>query len=198
MIKFLDTAGNFVLGQTIGALSEDSSQNAPLDGLTFVREFQNSMLGLGIRLLTGRARPIIPEFRWRGSWAAIHKYFEFFIEREFQGSRNSNIQAKEHESDKENFKGSLLSALAKSTSDKTEIRNHLIQLMMAAQETTSILVSNALFLLARNPPVWDRLRQEAASLETSGITFHTLWSNELLGQIIKEGNDPNSTLHFYG
>jgi len=48
--------------------------------------------------------------------------------------------------------------------NRIEIRNQIIQEMMAAQNTTAVLISNTFFLLSRSPAIWERLRDETASV----------------------------------
>ena len=84
---------------------------------------------------------------------------------------------------------SLLNDLIAQTDNKEEIRNHLIQAMMAAQDTVSILIANALSLLSRDPSMWARVRQEANGLQKSGMTFDALRSNRLLQNILNESKD---------
>ena len=44
--------------------------------------------------------------------------------------------------------------MAQKTEDKKELRNEILQALMAAQETTAALISNVFFLLSRNEFIW--------------------------------------------
>ena len=62
---------------------------------------------------------------------------------------------------------------------------------MAAQETTSVLISNVFFLLARHPNVWQRLRQEALSLGDDEIGVDTLQKLKYLRNVLNESESLN-------
>ena len=57
---------------------------------------------------------------------------------------------------------------------------------MAAQETTSNLLANTVFLLSRHPAYWQRIRQEAVEKGTSLLTYDALMSSTLLQNLLHE------------
>ena len=81
---------------------------------------------------------------------------------------------------------SLLDGLAEQTSDRIEIRNQIIQGMMAAQDTTVVLLSNTFFLLSRSPAIWERLRNETASVGSRPLTLEDTKNFRLLRNILYE------------
>lgn len=60
--------------------------------------------------------------------------------------------------------------------------------MMAAQDTISVLISNTLFLLSRHPAIYERLREEALSidLDVSLLLFDNLKEFKFLSNVSKE------------
>ena len=83
---------------------------------------------------------------------------------------------------------SLVKTLLNQTPDRIEVRNHIIQSLMALQNKTSILVSNTFFLLSRNPETWERLRNDLDKLNINTVTINELRGISLLQNIFKEGN----------
>ena len=168
----------------MGAMVGDPPLDTPVDSMTFLREFQNSLQGLDLRVISGSLRSIIPRASWDASCAVAHQYIEHFIDQAQSRHQSapdnaaSDIDSSHHQS--------LLDDLVNQTEKREKIRNHLIQGMMTAQDTSSILIANAIFLLSRSPIIWSRVRLEAKSLDTANITFDSLRSSKLLQNILHE------------
>ena len=58
--------------------------------------------------------------------------------------------------------------------------------MMASQETTSVLVSNTLFLLARHKSIWDQFQSEASLAGPEFLTYESLSASKLIHNILLE------------
>lgn len=83
----------------------------------------------------------------------------------------------------------MLSDLVEQTQDPVFLRALVSQSLLASNSTTSWLVSNAFFSLARQPDIWERLRQESLAQDprvlaspgsTSGLDLHrkVLWESK--------------------
>ncbi|KAK8072662.1 cytochrome P450 [Apiospora saccharicola] len=90
------------------------------------------------------------------------------------------------EGDGEPRSKSLIRALTLQTDDPEFVRSQVIQAMMAAQDTTSELLTNALFLLARHPKYWEQLRLEFVGKQESNVTVETLLGCKLIENILHE------------
>lgn len=76
--------------------------------------------------------------------------------------------------------------MAKQTRDHVDLRFQILNVFLPARDTTSILVGNALFHLARNPEIWTQLRAESLALRDRDLTFETLKSLQLFKHVINE------------
>ena len=54
----------------------------------------------------------------------------------------------------------LIDAIAESTLDPSELRDEVLNVLIAGRDTTGALLSNVFFMLARHPDVWDRVHAE--------------------------------------
>jgi cytochrome P450 len=54
----------------------------------------------------------------------------------------------------------FLEGLSQETDDKAQIRDEILSVLFAGRDSTGSLLSNAMFMLARKPEVWDQLREE--------------------------------------
>lgn len=66
------------------------------------------------------------------------------------------------------------------------IISHMIFLMMAAHDTTTITLSSVMYFLAKHPEWQDRLRHEAMSLGKETLAFDDLAQLTLADRVIKE------------
>lgn len=76
--------------------------------------------------------------------------------------------------------------MVEETGDRIFLRNQILQGLIASQDTTSSLLGNIFFLLARNPDVWQMLRTEVLSVGDT-LDYNTLMTMEYLQNILKEG-----------
>ncbi|KAM0808046.1 putative Cytochrome P450 [Seiridium cardinale] len=79
-----------------------------------------------------------------------------------------------------------LQALSAQTNDPEFIRNQVIQAMMAAQGTTSELLTNALFLLARHPKYWPQLRSEFVDRSEDDLSVESLRGSKSIENVLHE------------
>ena len=165
-----------MLGHPLGMLNSDVLAESPVDGKSFLRAWQLSLRACSIRTALGIFRFIISKHESVDQWQIVHQLIEFHIDRALQGEDRRA----------ENRHRSLLEHLIQQTNDKVEIRNQIIQGMMAAQDTTSILISNTIFLLSRDPTIWERLRAEVASISSDALIGENLRNFKLLHNVLYE------------
>lgn len=67
-----------------------------------------------------------------------------------------------------------------------DVINHMIFLMMAAHDTTTITLSSMIYFLARHPEWQDRLRDESLALGRPRLVHEDLGSRELADRVMKE------------
>ncbi|TGO11682.1 hypothetical protein BTUL_0104g00270 [Botrytis tulipae] len=151
----------------------------------FIKAFSTSMIGMGLSFLIGPFKFLIPKSLTTVAHKKVYDYIDVLVDKALEKTReepaykeNSNVPTQK----------SLLEGLAKQTDDRIEIRQNVIQRMMAAQGTTYVLISNTLFLLSRNPDLYERLRDEVRylDLEASFQLFDLLRDHVFLQNILRE------------
>jgi cytochrome P450 len=112
----------------------------------------------------------------------VHKWLEYYISEQMASHSNGYANGK-------TAKSSMARSLATHTDDVEYIRGQILQSMLASKETTAVLISNAMFLLARNPGCWKRLREEVLAHPNKHelFTFDGMSSFSYLQHILKEG-----------
>ncbi|TGO39180.1 hypothetical protein BHYA_0059g00450 [Botrytis hyacinthi] len=163
---YLETSLKFLIGMSPDTSNEDERKKAT----EFTKAFNTSMIGMGLLFIIGPFKFLIP----KSLTTVAHKQ----TREEHPYKDNSNVPMQK----------SLLEGLTKQTDDRVEIRQNVIQGMMAAQGTTYVLISNTLFLLSRNPDIYERLRDEVQylDLETSSQLFDLLRDHVFLQNLPRE------------
>lgn len=147
-------------GDSVGSLSRKASEQDE----TFLKAFDHAMLGSGIRIALGPFKFLYPlmDKQWIRSCRMTYQLAETYVNKALQ-HRQVTMKAKEKETEPSLKSYILLYGIAEQTNDKIELRNGILQALMAAQETTASLISNVFFLLSRHPRVWHRLRKEVVT-----------------------------------
>ncbi|KAF7902617.1 hypothetical protein EAF00_002520 [Botryotinia globosa] len=176
---FVGTSMKFILGVTPRPGADGRSDEVA----AFLKAFQKSFIGMGLSFMLGPLQFLIPKSMKYEAYKEVQSYLDSLIETEISA---------ENEASGSHFNGSnprsLLQGLIKETDDRIEIRDNALQGMMAVQDTTPVLLSNTLFLLSRNPKVYDRLRDEVQSLdlEESQHLYDKLRCLSFLHNVINE------------
>lgn len=80
----------------------------------------------------------------------------------------------------------FLYELAKKTQDKTELRDQILNVLLAGRDTTASLLSITWFFLAKRPDIWERLRKEVLTLDGRRPSFEELKSLTYLTWVLNE------------
>ncbi len=148
------------------------------------------MFGSGFRIALGPLRFLFRDSKWPAACEETHRFADYYVDKALQWRQERtqllNVQATRGELKDHRQQHILLHGMAEQTEDRTELRNQILQALMAAQETTSVLISNVFFLFSRHPTVWQRLRQEVLLLEDHEITVDNLQNMKYLRNVLNE------------
>ncbi|KAL6237339.1 cytochrome P450 [Aspergillus navahoensis] len=107
---------------------------------------------------TGRIRILARNKAFEKDCRVVHTAVDGYV-------AGSSFEPKMHPDaggeDSERGKYDLLSELAGTVSDHVQIRNELLNVLLAARDMMASLLSSVFFMLARHPSVWERLEREA-------------------------------------
>jgi cytochrome P450 len=147
---------------------------------SFIHDFHDAMFYCGMRIILGRLRFLVPRKKMEKAFKSSHDFLDFYISKAF-----AEKDIGHHES---TAGTSLLQGLVQQTDDRTDIRNQMIQNLMASSDTISILLSNTLFLLSRHPEIWKDLRAVVlSSFKDDELTIESLNSARLIRNVLFEG-----------
>jgi cytochrome P450 len=114
---------------------------------------------MGARMAFGAVARSIPNKKWKADIQIVHD----FVDRQIDiGMRKPSEEPEEKPTTKQM---NLVDILVNETSNRYEIRSQILQAILVTQDTTAILLSNAIFNLSRHPSIWESLREEVLALE---------------------------------
>lgn len=180
-LLFLDSSTEFIFGKSANSLSPetDSPIARRLPGL-----FDEALNGMFMRYMLGRFKFLaISDKKWLATCAEVHNIIDSFIDEEIA------LQSKSKTGDTKSagpYSYVLLKELVKTTKDKRSIRNEVMNVFFPARDTAAIHISNVLFMLARHPKVWDKLREEVLGIGEEKLTFESLKSLKYMHAVMNE------------
>ena len=185
-LQYLDTATLFLFGKSVDSLSNGT----PVETQAFLQAFDHALLGSGVRIALGPFKFLYPYLdpKWLKSCAITHGFIDKHVRTALEHRSLRTSGTLESQSIEKSGRKSpiLLHALAEQTEDPIELRNEIMQALIAAQETTAALISNVFFLLSRHPSVWQTLRQEVTALGHEELNVDCLQNLEYLDHVLNE------------
>lgn len=148
------------------------------------------MLGSGIQIALGPFKFLYRYMdpKWLASCKITHQFAEKYVHRALQHRQTITKEVSQAEKVSEGTRKPyvLLFGMAEQTGDTVELRNEVLQALMAAQETTAALISNVFFLLSRNAVVWQRLRKEIVARGHADLDQELLQGMDYLRNVLNE------------
>ena len=161
------------------------------------------MFGCGIQIALGPLKFLFlgAKAKWIRACERTHRFADRYVDKTLKFRQRISMDENERSlgSPVSRVPRNLLSTMAEQTDDRLELRNQVLQALMAASETTAFLVSNAFFQLSRNPPVLQRLRDELSSLgptKAMDLRFEQLSSMTYLRHVLNESRSNASRLRY--
>ena len=157
----LDIATDFLLGKSTDSLSQEG---ADLETKKFVKAIDRAMNGMGapdeglIFWILTMMGILMQNWTLRGEFKIVHDYVDSLIEKALAEKRQGLWVENEEQQEKKRY--IFLHSLLSQTTSKLKIRSELLNILLAGRETTSALLSNVWFVLAKNPRIFAKLQHE--------------------------------------
>ncbi|PQE08550.1 cytochrome P450 protein [Rutstroemia sp. NJR-2017a BBW] len=178
---FLDNSTEFIFGKSANSLSPESTGTV---ARRLVHLFDEALVGMFKRYMLGRFKFLAGEKKWLAKCAEVQGIIDDLIDEEFKAQKAVAENQKAATDTPYNY--ILLKELVKTTDDRRFIRNELMNVFFPARDTAGILTSNIIFMLARYPDVWNKLRAEVLGIGDQKLTFELLKSLKYTHAVINE------------
>jgi cytochrome P450 len=179
----LDTATEFLVGQSVDALTTQTSEH----NKAFAEAFEDAQEEMMLRFILGPLVCLRYSRRFDEACRISRAFVDKFVTDAL--NRREAVIDKPHTS-KEESRYIFLDEVAKETQDPDQLRTAALNILLAGRDTTGSLLSNAFFLFSQHPEVWDKLRAEVACLEGQPPTYDQLRGFTYLRHALNEGSWP--------
>lgn len=142
--------------------------------------------GLRVRLQLSSFLFLHRDKEWFAACKAIHGFLDGYIDKAYQQLAEERAGGKKATYEDGKPRDDFLWTIAKRIPDKLECRNQLTAVWIPSNETTSILMSNTIYALARHPNVVEKIRKEVLDYGDKPLTFEGLRSLQYLRWTINE------------
>lgn len=181
----LDSATEFLFGESVHSLHSNPGSEQE----KFGKAFDLAQSRLGNRMRLGRFATIIPDKDFDDACATVHKFVDAIVARALEKLKPQDIE-KSIDSCGKLERYTFLTELVKSTQDPKQLRDELLNILLAGRDTTASLLSNTFHVLARRPDIWKQLKAEVDTLEGGKPTYETLRSMKYLKYVLNECEYP--------
>ena len=156
----IDTATEFFCGESIFCLAPERQA---FSSANFGAAFDRSQTAIRDHMVLGRLAALTPQGEFRRDRDIVHDFIDRFVHKALDAQKLIISREKAARKDSEdNYL--FIDELAQRTKDPVKLRAELVQVLLAARDTTASLLSNLWFVLARRPDIFEKLRREIDSL----------------------------------
>ncbi|OIW27860.1 cytochrome P450 [Coniochaeta ligniaria NRRL 30616] len=152
MLRFtMDMATDFLFGESTDGLlagREGPYGQGTLQG--FAESVQYAQHRMAMHVALGWWALLKPDLQFRHHVRVVHDFIDGFVQKELREHR-PGVKHKTYV---------LLQALVEDVKDPMQIRDELVNILIAGRDTTASLISNVFFVLSRRPDIWRKLREE--------------------------------------
>ncbi|KAI1273562.1 cytochrome P450 [Xylaria sp. FL0933] len=172
----LDTASEFIFGESLGSLVSPDSHKDFMDAYFYAQR------GCGVRLILGpMLRFLHRDPKWWADCDTVNKFLD---------ERVNEALARLKQAPTSDSNGSkllrLIDEMAKVTQDRKLLRYQMQNIFTPAHDGAAVTLSNAFFHLSRNPQAWSKLRDEILPTREAPITYDLLKTYQYLMNVIRE------------
>ncbi|KAH7175396.1 cytochrome P450 [Dactylonectria macrodidyma] len=140
----MDVATEFLMGHSTHMLTVDGIHNK---GQQFLDDYMVCSEEIMQRMQLGPLHPFRINFQANRAKKRVYEYLDTFIEDSLrQPNNNEGVN--------------LLTEIKSMNSDRKSISDQILHILLASRDTTSSLMSNLFFVLAKKPHLYAKLREE--------------------------------------
>ncbi|KAH6713006.1 cytochrome P450 [Leptodontidium sp. MPI-SDFR-AT-0119] len=174
----MDASTAFLFGKSVNSLDPDQAEDAEI----FTEAFQFAQEYVKKRYQLGGMCWLMNSKKYQAACRTVHDFVDNMSSKAIE-TRKARIDPS-NETETTN----LLDSLVCETQDQVELRSHVLHLLLAGRDTTATLLSWTMRLLATNPNVLQRVREEISSTfgEDEEITYEGLRKLTYLSCVLKE------------
>jgi cytochrome P450 len=168
-----------MFGESVGLMSEAASESATAfhDALDYAQQ------GTILRLRLGNLMFAHRDSKFRDCCRMVHAYAQRFVDKALEHRQSGQLGAEKKTGD---GKYIFLRELARDTQDPVLLRDNIVNMLLAARDTTAGLLAFVFFALARRPDVWAKLRADVLANYCEPLTYEAVTEMTYLRYVLQE------------
>ena len=187
-MQTLDSASEMLFGESLNTLTNDDNQVASAQ---FAAAFKRSQTELARRCRLGRLADWNVSQDFLDACRFTQRFVDGYVEKAMRvRARHLDRQARgekaPREAEEEKGRYVFLEELALRVDDPVAVRDHLLNVLIPARDSTSTLLAAAVFAIAKDPHVLRRLQDEVRELGGAHPSFERLKNMKYLKWVKNE------------
>ncbi|KAF6814025.1 N-alkane-inducible cytochrome P450 [Colletotrichum sojae] len=178
----LDSNSEYLFGESVGLMSDNASDSAH----TFHHALDYAQQGTILRLRLGNLMFAHRDAKFRESCRIVHAYADKFVKQALEFRQREKLYPTEKKDEYTRQKYVFLNELAKDTENPIMLRDQIVNMLLAARDTTAGLLAFTFFMLARKPEVWKKLRADVLEHYTEPLTYEAVQEMTYLRYVLQE------------
>ena len=175
---------DFIFGRSLDSLQPECS----IECTEFLNAFDDAQKGITRRREAGfmdfRLHRASVDKDWKEAYSKVHRFVDVQVARALRETTEEVKPPSEGPAERRRYV--LLDEMAKQVRDPVALRYHVLGVFNPARDATSVAVGNSLFMLARHPEYWAKLRQVSLDLGDKPLTFEKLKSLVEFRYVVQE------------
>ena len=177
----LDSATEFLFGESVESLTSPEGSEQEIFG----RSFDYAQGRLGNRSRLGKLVLLFRDREFDEACKRVHRFVDNIVLRALERSQPKDAEKSiDGKGDKQRYV--FLHELINSTRDPKQLRDELLNILLAGRDTTASLLSHTFHQLARRPDIWNKLLAEVDELQGQKPDYETLRNMKYLKYILNE------------
>lgn len=177
----LDSATEFLFGESVNSLTSPAGSEQEIFG----RSFDYAQGRLGQRSRLGKLVYIFPDREFDQACKTVHRFVDNIVFRALERTQPKDAE-KSIDGEGGNDRYVFLTELMNATRDPKQLRDELLNILLAGRDTTASLLSNTFHVLARRPDIWNKLKAEVDLLNGEKPDYETLRNMKYLKYLMNE------------
>jgi cytochrome P450 len=177
----LDTATEFLFGESVRSLN--STEGSEEDHFQQAYDFAQSRLANRGRL--GKLIYLYRDKEFDAACKTVHQFVDKIIFRSLEKLHPRDAE-KSIDGNGQPERYVFLTEMLKSTTDPKQLRDELLNILLAGRDTTASLLSNTFHVLARRPDIWKKLKAEVDGLRGMKPDYETLRNMKYIKYLLNE------------
>ncbi|KAI8243622.1 Cytochrome P450 monooxygenase fsdH [Colletotrichum sp. SAR 10_96] len=178
----LDSNSEYLFGESVGLMSDNASDSAH----TFHHALDYAQQGTILRLRLGNLMVAHRDAKFRESCRIVHAYADKFVKQALEFRQRELMFPTEKKDEYTRQRYVFLNELAKDTDNPIMLRDQIVNMLLAARDTTAGLLAFTFFMLARKPEVWKKLRADVLEHYTEPLTYDAVQEMTYLRFVLQE------------